>query len=108
VSPSVTARPRSRLDLPEQFVYFGEQAGVAVAERYFAAVDATCIGMADHPQCGVLHDTGIARLKGLRRFPVKDFERYLLFYLHGDKAIDAVRVLHACRDINDVFAQEEA
>ena len=30
---SVTQRPRARLDLLEQFVYFGEQAGVGLAER---------------------------------------------------------------------------
>ena len=39
--PPVTQRPRARLDLLEQFVYFGEQASVEVAERYLAAVDAT-------------------------------------------------------------------
>ena len=38
----VTQRPRARLDLLEQFVYLGEQAGVGVAERYFAAVEETC------------------------------------------------------------------
>jgi hypothetical protein len=37
----VTQRPQARLDLLEQFVYFGDQASVELAERYFAAVDAT-------------------------------------------------------------------
>ena len=30
----VTHRPRARLDLLEQFVYLGEQAGVDAAERF--------------------------------------------------------------------------
>jgi len=38
ISP-VTQRPRARLDLLEQFVYFAEQADVDLAERYFTAVD---------------------------------------------------------------------
>lgn len=33
--PAVTQRPRARMDLLEQFVYFGETADAALAERYF-------------------------------------------------------------------------
>jgi plasmid stabilization system protein ParE len=40
---AVTQRPRARLDLLEKFVHFGEQDGVELAERYIAAVDATCL-----------------------------------------------------------------
>jgi plasmid stabilization system protein ParE len=56
ISP-VTQRPRARLDLLEQFVYFGEQAGVDLAERYFAAVEATCLQLVDQPQLGVFYDS---------------------------------------------------
>ena len=86
--PPVTQRPRARLDLLEQFVYFGEQASVELAERYFAAVDVICLQLVDHPQSGVLFDSGIARLK--------DFESYLLFYLPHQNGID------------NLFVQEEA
>jgi plasmid stabilization system protein ParE len=63
---AVTQRPRARLDLLEQFVHFGEQHSIDLAERYFAAIDATCRQLADHPHSGPAHDSGIARLKGLR------------------------------------------
>ena len=36
---SVTQRPRARIDLLEQFVYFGEEESIELAERYFTAVD---------------------------------------------------------------------
>ena len=45
----VTERPRARLDLLEQFVYFGEQASLELAERYFAAVDETCRQLVKNP-----------------------------------------------------------
>jgi hypothetical protein len=35
---------------------------VDLAERYFAAVDATCLRLLDHPYRGVSYDSGIARL----------------------------------------------
>ena len=60
----ITQRPRARLDLLEQLVYFGEQSGVTLSERYFAAVDETC-----------------------------GFEKYLVFYLPCQNGIDVVRVL---------------
>jgi toxin ParE1/3/4 len=103
----VTQRPRARLDLLEQFVYFGEQGSVELAERYLNAVHATCIQLADHPRSGVLYDSGIAELKGIRRMPVKAFENYLLFYLPHRNSIDVIRVLHGARDIDTLFAQEE-
>ena len=58
--PRATQRPRARLDLLEQFVYFGEQAGVELAERYFAAVDETCLQLVKHPQSAPRYDSGIA------------------------------------------------
>lgn len=104
----VAQKPRARIDLLEQFVYFGEESGVELAERYFAAVDATCLKLVTHPLIGVLYDSGIAGLKGLRRYPVKGFENYLVFYLPGQNGIDVIRVLHGARDIDNVFAQEES
>ncbi len=58
---SVTQRPRARLDLLEQFVYFAEKVNVELAQCYFAAVDATCLRLVAHPQSGVLYDSGITR-----------------------------------------------
>jgi len=103
----VTQRPRARLDLLEQFVSFGEQTSVELAERYLAAAAATCRGLVDHPLSGIVVDSDIARLNGLRRFPVRGFEKYLVFYLPRLGGIDVIRVLHGARDIDNVFAEEE-
>lgn len=104
---AVTLRPRARLDLLEQFVYFGEQESVELAERYLAAVDATCLRLAGHPHIGVAYDSGIARLKSMRRIPIKAFENYLVFYLPRQAGIDVIRVLRGGRDIDNVLEQEE-
>ena len=103
----VTQRPRGRLDLLEQFVYFGEQASVETAERYLAAVDRTSM-LLKQPHSGRLYDSGIARLQGMRRFPVSGFENYLIFYMPRSGGIDVIRVLHGARDITNIFAEEEA
>ncbi len=55
-----------------------------------------------------MYGSDILRLNGLRRFPVRGFEKYLVFYLPREAGIDVIRVLHGARDIDNVFAQEEA
>jgi toxin ParE1/3/4 len=37
-------------------------------------------------------------LSGLRRWPVREFENVLIFYLPRDDGISVVRVLHGARD----------
>ena len=106
--PPVRHRPRARLDLLEQFVCFGEQTSVELAERYVAAVEATLSRLAGQPHAGALYDSAIAGLRGLRRIRVKGFENYLIFYLPHEAGIDVIRVLHGARDIGQVFAHEEA
>ena len=105
--PLVTSRPRARLDLLEQFVYFSEETNVALAERYYAAVDLTFTMLMNQPHAGVLYDSGIAGLEGLRRFPVRGFENHLIFYLPRPGGVEVIRVLHGARDIDNIFAVEE-
>ena len=99
-----TFRPRARLDLLDQFLYLAEQATVAVAERYYAAVNRTCARLAGQTLSGTLYDSGVARLEGMRRVPVSGFGAYLVFYVPRGKGIEVVRVLHGARDIEHLFA----
>jgi toxin ParE1/3/4 len=108
MNPPFAFRPRARLDLLDQFLHLAEQATVEVAKRYFAAVDQTCARLAKQPHSGSPYDPGVARLEGMRRAPVSGFTAYLLFYMPRTGGIDVVRVLHGARDIEDLFAQEEA
>ena len=104
----VTHRSRARLDLLKQFVYFGEEASVELAERYFAAVDETCALLVKHPNSGTRYESSVKRLEGMRRFPVRGFDNYLIFYLPQPGGIDVIRVLHGARDIDNIFAGEES
>ena len=105
---SFAFRPRARLDLLEEFIYLADQATVEVAERYFTAVNRTCARMAKQPLSGTPHDSGIARLAGMRRVPVSGFTTYLPFYVPRGGGIEVVRILHGARDIEDLFTREEA
>lgn len=104
----VTQRPRARVDLLEQFVYLGDQSDVDLAERFFDAVSETCSQLATHPYMGTTYNCGIDGLREMRRFPVRGFDKYLVFYLPRPTGVEVVRVLHGARDIDRIFAEEEA
>ena len=98
--------PLARLDLVKQFQYFDEHAGLEVAERFTDAVDATCRQLLVHPRSGLQCDFRNQRLRGLRRFPVKGFENYLIFYSPRPHGLDVIRVLHGARDLEEVFTKD--
>ena len=99
-------QPGARRDLLEQFIYFVEHAGADWAERYIAAVDRTSLQLTQHPHLGRPYDCGIERLRGLRRFAVTGFDKYLIFYIPRENGIDLIRVLHGARDIDSLFEEE--
>ena len=104
---SVTQRPRARVDLLEQFVYFGEEESIELAKRYLTAVDETCALLVKQPRLGGTYDSNISELAGLRRVSVKGFENYLIFYLPHPGGIDVIRVIHGARDIENLFKAAE-
>jgi toxin ParE1/3/4 len=108
MTPLVTQRPRARLDLLEQFVYFGHHGGVELAERYLSAVETTCIRLAAQPQSGTRYHSGLHRLGAMRQAAVRGFPKYLIFYLPSAGRIDVVRVLHSARDIQRILQEEDA
>ncbi len=107
MTESVTQRPRARVDLLEQFVFFGEEKSVAMAERYFAAVDETCLLLVRQPRMGARHESSVSDLREMRRVPVKGFDNYIIFYLPLESGIDVIRVVHGARDLQNLFEGEE-
>ena len=42
-------------------------------------------------------------LAAIRRFAIKGFENYLIFYLPTKEGIEVVRIIHGSRDIETIF-----
>jgi toxin ParE1/3/4 len=52
----------------------------------------------DQPEIGSPLVVNDPELSGIRKWPVKDFENFLIFYLPHDRGVTIVRVLHARQD----------
>src|SRR5437868_13611697 len=94
----VYKRAATRRDLVEHYVYLAENAGHEVADRLLAKAEESFTGLTEHPEMGAPLAVRHSSLRGLRKWRVKDFEKFLIFYLPRADGVSIVRVLHAAQD----------
>lgn len=82
----------------EHFVYLAENAGMDTAERFLINAEGSFNDLALRPRIGAPLVLKHPELAGIRKWRVKDFDEYLIFYLPRSDGISIVRVLHAARD----------
>ncbi len=76
------------------------------ALRFADAVDQARELLAKMPEIGTVHDFGQPDLAGLRMWPIRGFEKYLIFYRPTEDSAEVVRVLHASQDTETVLLGE--
>ena len=59
------------------------------------------------PGMGSLYVVDNLNLQGLRRWAVKGFKKYLIFYLESQDSITIVRLLYAAQDIQRILTQPD-
>lgn len=96
--PRLFKRAAARRDLLEHAVYLAGEGGGELAERFLSQAEASCAVLLDQPQMGSPLVVTDPELAGIREWPVKDFESFLIFYLPHDRGVTIVRVLYARQD----------
>jgi plasmid stabilization system protein ParE len=77
-----------------------DEAGEALAWRFFTAVDSTLATLARRPDLGRVRHFRNPRLRGLRSFRVEPpFDRLLIFYRAPESTLQAWRLMHGARDL---------
>lgn len=77
-----------------------------LAQAFVRQLQTSFTLLSDFPLMGALRSYQHPRLHGLRMVPLKQFERYLLFYLPHPHEIQVIRVLHGARDLVSLFAED--
>lgn len=85
-------------DLTEIVDYLAERSESA-ANRFIDAVEYEFSVLRDFPLFGSIYESAPTRLAGLRSWPIKGFENYLIFYIPHDSQIEVIRVLHGNRHV---------
>jgi toxin ParE1/3/4 len=90
------------LDIDEHFGYL-TQRDAEQALRFFDAARQTFAALARMPGMGQAYDSGDADVVNIRKWAVKGFKKYLIFYRYDDEAIEILRVIHAMRDFEPLL-----
>ena len=98
----ILKRPAAKRDLIEHFVFIGEGSQRA-AFPFLEAARATFEELAAMPEMGSSQEFAKPKLAGIRRWRIRNFENYLIFYRPLPDGIDVVRVIHAAQDIQSIF-----
>lgn len=91
-------RAAARRDLEDHFVYLAQKAGLDVAERYLINAEASFDDLARQPLIGAQLILQQPALADLRKWRVRSFDNYLIFYQPRPDGVSIVRVLYAARD----------
>jgi toxin ParE1/3/4 len=105
-NPPVRKRPAAQRDLLDHFVDLGERAGEATALRFLQAAEDTFADLAAMPGMGRAEDFDNPRLTGMRRWRVRGFDNYLIFYQPLSQGIEVLRVVYGTRDLLGLFPSE--
>jgi toxin ParE1/3/4 len=94
--------PKALSDVEESAVYIGLDNPEA-ALRFLDAVESTLRLLVKNPDVGPARTFDGNNLSGFRSFPVKGFDKHLVFYRPTEHGIEVLRVLHGARDLGAIF-----
>lgn len=96
--PIATTRHTAKRDLIEHYVYLAEKASEETADRFLMNAKGSFEDLAEQPMMGSPLNLRHPALAGMRKWGVKDFHHFLIFYLPGLDGVSIVRVLHSSQD----------
>jgi toxin ParE1/3/4 len=101
--PRVVIRPGAWRDINQQLDYLETQAGLETAERFLDQLRASADELALMPSIGRLCGFRRPSLRRVRRWPVKGFSNWLIFYLPLQEGVEILHVMHGARDIESLL-----
>ncbi len=71
--------------------------------QFLDAARQTFKQLAKTPEIGTIYEVSKPKLQGLRKWRVKRFDKYIIFYCHSDNLVEIIRILYAGRDISAIL-----
>ena len=102
MNKAITKSPQAYQDLVE-IAFHIAQDSIDASERFLDAAETTFDRLAETPEIGSLCPFRNPLAAGIRVWPVRRFNRYLVFYRPERKGILVARVMHGGRDWQSLF-----
>lgn len=94
--------PQANRDLDDCYDYLEQEAGIVVADRFTGCVEQAFSQLAEYPEMGEVLPVTSRSTEGMRFLRVKDFKKYLIFYLPLESGrrrnVEIVRVGHSSQN----------
>lgn len=72
-------------------------------QRFLNAIDDRCELLTHMPDIGSTRIFQSPKLRDVRIFPLKKFEKYLIFYRVRGTTMEIIRIIHGARDYPSLF-----
>lgn len=103
---NIVKRDKAKHDLIDLADYLARD-DIEVAERFIDAAENAFHFLSGTPGAGALREYDSPTLSELRMWPIRDFEKHLIFYRQTSDSIEIVPVIHSARDIEAIFGEAE-
>lgn len=98
----VTLLPAAEDDVVE-ILSFIQRDSANAGSKFLTAVEDCFSDLSRSPELGFTREFQSSRLNGIRRWRIRGFENYLVFYRVLSQHIEIVRIMHGARDIEATF-----
>jgi plasmid stabilization system protein ParE len=96
----IVLRPEARRDILLQIGYFADEMAFEAASRFQLAIEETMNKIQLRPGAGPPCVIAGAKWRGLRSWPVSEFEDIRVYYIQASRSlVRVIRILHGKRDI---------
>lgn len=95
----------AQIDLREHFAYLADR-NFDTALHFFDSARQTFADLARMPELGSRYPSQKKRFQDLRKWHVKGFNRFLIFYRFNEDTIEIVRILYGTQDIQALLGRE--
>lgn len=102
---ALVIRPRAEADIDDCAEYIAQES-VDAAVRFLAATQQTFELLCDMPEIGTAWESNNPRLQDIRRYAIKGFHNYLIFYRVTADSLEILRLLHGARSVPKVLEDE--
>ena len=92
------SRPAARRDLIAHYAYLFDNGGEITADRFLANAESSFDDLTTQPKIGAPLTSRHPDLAGIRKWRIKGFDNFLIFYLPRADGVSIVRVLYAAQD----------
>lgn len=102
---NLTKRPIVIQDLIAHATYISLD-NLDASDRFLSAAEATFQRIAEFPTIGKLSGFSTPKLAQMRQYPIKGFNKYIIFYQVHPETVEIIRVLHGSQDLEFILEQD--